>query len=1176
MSRITALITLILLITAKLAFSDTFIVTNKADSGPGTLRQALSDAASNGIASTDRIEFNLPGSTINDRTIRLRSQLPMVSSKVIIDGSTQPSAVFGVSGAKVIIEREFNNVYYSGLVISTNVYNETISDVEIYGLYIRNFANITSLSNINTSQGSGIIVEYNAKNVTIGAPGKGNVICGNINGISINGSSYYDGTNYVNSSGKIIIQSNLIGLLDNGTTANTNYVGISVNLAERELNIGGDNTGEENVISANATDILIDRSSYYNSKRAVVNIISNKIGTDWNGTKDFKGLPLFSQSASVDMYGIRASSSLTDLNIMKNIISGHLTCGISISYADFLITANHIGTDVNGTTDLGNTVGIRIESGAQGRIGRSADEDKNYIGYNRYGIDVLSEKPTTISRNSIFCNTQFGIGKATRTQQTYVQVLKIKSDHISGKATPNAEVELFYSDNCPGSCQGKTYFFTTAADNSGRWEYNGNLTGHVVATATLPSYVTSMFSTAGLQENEAKVEPVTCKGLGSITVSEPREGIGFKWYRLEENGTSVFIGNTQSVSGLDVATYEVKIDDGCKTVLHTFYITDQKLTKPVITPPVPACGQTSFQFYATTLRGKGNISYRWINSGGQTVGYGQYVSLPQGTYSVEVTDEAGCLLKSDPVTIVRKPQPVINTSGMVSTAAACGKPNGSIKGITTSDITGNVRYQWYVYDMYKGKTGDAVTGQTNVDLTNVEGGYYQLQVSDQGGCPPVYSSPLYINIYNSVIVNIGSIQGTTCGKKNGSVTGITIQEGNHYKLYNALNVLVKEEDYLGIPINLSGLSAGNYVIIGESTISGCTSNPTPFTVYEITPENYTFSTSIQPTTCGLTNGSITFTYNVTSARPARYQWTDAGGQVLSTGTQTQIKDLGPGDYTYTAYDANDCPRTYVYTIARTEILKIDASAVKPPVNDYCGLKRGSITGLKATGGIPGYIYSWIDENNKEVGTSLDLLNIGEGKYRLVLKDQTSCGVDTSDEYTVVDQSRPMADPLAADVRVCYTTEITIPVSNVEEGTYQLYKKLSDPSPFMENTTGIFTFLASGSSDYYVRRVLGHCISNFTKIHVEVTNDNLEITNTMTPNGDGVNDIWSLTGLPDYPDIRIQLYSRDGQLVYECIGPYTKPFDGHFRGAELPAGVYYYKIDLRGDCKPLSGSLTLLR
>ncbi len=365
-------------------------------------------------------------------------------------------------------------------------------------------------------------------------------------------------------------------------------------------------------------------------------------------------------------------------------------------------------------------------------------------------------------------------------------------------------------------------------------------------------------------------------------------------------------------------------------------------------------------------------------------------------------------------------------------------------------------------------------------------------------------------------------------------------------------------------------------MIGESTISGCTSNPTPFTVYEIAPENYTFSASVQPTTCGFSNGSITLTYNVTSARPARYEWTDAGGQLLITGTQTQIKDLGPGEYTYTAFDANECPRTYIYTIARTEILKIDASAVKPPVNDYCGLKRGSITGLKATGGIPGYTYSWIDENDKEVGTSLDLLNIGEGKYRLVLKDQTTCGEDISDEYTIIDQSRPMADPLAGDVRVCYTTEITIPVSNVEEGTYQLYKKTSDSSPFMENTTGIFTFLASGTSDYYVRRVLGHCISNFTKIHVEVTNDNLEITNTMTPNGDGVNDIWSLTGLPDYPDIKIQLYTRDGQLVYECIGPYINPFDGHFRGAELPAGVYYYKIDLRGDCKPLSGSLTLLR
>ncbi|MNE49578.1 hypothetical protein D3C80_1441080 [compost metagenome] len=74
----------------------------------------------------------------------------------------------------------------------------------------------------------------------------------------------------------------------------------------------------------------------------------------------------------------------------------------------------------------------------------------------------------------------------------------------------------------------------------------------------------------------------------------------------------------------------------------------------------------------------------------------------------------------------------------------------------------------------------------------------------------------------------------------------------------------------------------------------------------------------------------------------------------------------------------------------------------------------------------------------------------------------------------------------------------------------------------------------------------------------------------------MNDYWSITGLPDHADINIKVYARSGQLVYESVGAYNKPFDGRFRGVELPIGAYYYRIDLRADCNPIAGSITLLR
>ena len=138
---------------------------------------------------------------------------------------------------------------------------------------------------------------------------------------------------------------------------------------------------------------------------------------------------------------------------------------------------------------------------------------------------------------------------------------------------------------------------------------------------------------------------------------------------------------------------------------------------------------------------------------------------------------------------------------------------------------------------------------------------------------------------------------------------------------------------------------------------------------------------------------------------------------------------------------------------------------------------------------------------------------------------------------------------------------------------------TDPSgslPLLETATGAFNFQVSKTADYYVRRKLGSCLSDFTKIHIEVTHDNLELGNVITPNGDGLNDYWMVNGLPDYKGNSIKIYTRGGQLVYESIGNYTKPFTGVFRDKELPAGVYFYVIDLRAECKPISGSITLLR
>lgn len=1181
-------------------YAQTFTVTSKEDSGQGTLRDALLNVPAATAGYT--INFNLPGAAIEEnRTIRLKTELPPIPSNVTIDGSSQPLwDALGVSGAKIIIEPESATSTFHGLIIGR--YNQVYSQVKnvgIYGLFLRNFARITSLQNVSTSQGSGIVIDYGASNIKIGAPGKGNVIGGTINGILVTNTNYYP----IGALDNISIQSNLIGVLYDGVTPIPNVTGISANLYETSMRIGGDNAGEGNTIAANQTNINVSR--YYNSNtRTNVTIVNNKIGVDFSGTKDYHDLQLFLLSSALEIHGVKINSANTDVYLRKNIISGNRTTGVSISNADFVLTSNHIGTGTAKTEQLGNGVGVRIEGSATGTIGGTVTADLgNFIANNNYGVELLSSSQVKIMRNSFYCNKIFGIGPALNYTQAYVQVLVKRVDGIAGRATPNTEVELFYTQNCNGICEGKEYIVTVQADVNGRWTYPFPLTGNVTATATpILNGTTSQFSTAALLENEAIVTSVTCNNNGSIKIPEQREGFLFTWNRIEENGSRTVLipaGTVQEINNLPVGQYEVVIDDGCKSIARQFLIKDQKLTNLVVNWPTPACGQTSFAFSANVDRGEGAITYRWTNLTTNAVSFGKNVSLPEGTYQLRVTDVVGCFLESAQKEIKRLPSPIIDLSTRLIGPATCGEANGAIRNITFSDLTGTATYRWYVMNIDP-LTGSFVRGAEvgqSPDLINVPGGTYMLEVKDQGPCPAVRIPQPYLTIpiTNAVTISGGSVVSTTCGNPNGAIRNITIRKGNSWVLTNSATSAVVASgtcaDGIAFDIPIS-LPEGNYTLNANNSITGCTASPSAFYTITATPiTTYTLlATDIVRPACDQNNGSIHLTYSGTK-RPlaGKYQWRDANGLPLQ-GTSTDLNNLDEGDYTLHIIDENGCvsPSLGPFNIKRIALLIVDQSS-GIHTDDPCSLGRGTITGIKIRGGLPltgdgtndndVYKYKWINlDTNLPVGSTKDLPNIGAGRYQLEVSDQTEsrCGSYLSRIFTIEAPVIPLQTPTVNSMRVCYATEIMLPVMAAEEGTYQMYLSGEDTLPLLETTNGRFIFKVSKTGDYLIRRKLGTCYSEFTSVHIEVTNDNLEIKNTITPNGDGMNDYWMISGLPDHKDINIKVYARSGQLVYESTGPYLKPFDGRFRGVDLPAGAYYYKIDLRADCKPIGGSITLLR
>jgi gliding motility-associated-like protein len=84
-----------------------------------------------------------------------------------------------------------------------------------------------------------------------------------------------------------------------------------------------------------------------------------------------------------------------------------------------------------------------------------------------------------------------------------------------------------------------------------------------------------------------------------------------------------------------------------------------------------------------------------------------------------------------------------------------------------------------------------------------------------------------------------------------------------------------------------------------------------------------------------------------------------------------------------------------------------------------------------------------------------------------------------------------------------------------------------------------------------------------------------IPNAFTPNADGINDIWEIKYLSDYPNATVEIFSRSGSRVFYANG-YAKPWDGTHNGSSLPIGTYYYIINPNSGRKPVSGYLSIIK
>ena len=82
---------------------------------------------------------------------------------------------------------------------------------------------------------------------------------------------------------------------------------------------------------------------------------------------------------------------------------------------------------------------------------------------------------------------------------------------------------------------------------------------------------------------------------------------------------------------------------------------------------------------------------------------------------------------------------------------------------------------------------------------------------------------------------------------------------------------------------------------------------------------------------------------------------------------------------------------------------------------------------------------------------------------------------------------------------------------------------------------------------------------------------MAISDTFTPNGDGINDTWFIRDIENYPNSIVKVYNRWGHEVFGTVA-YNNDWDAVYKESreKLPPGSYYYVINLGDGSQPIDG------
>jgi len=477
--------------------------------------------------------------------------------------------------------------------------------------------------------------------------------------------------------------------------------------------------------------------------------------------------------------------------------------------------------------------------------------------------------------------------------------------------------------------------------------------------ADCPTVVNVEITIENTLEIEAIVDntPACGEADGSVSISV-NGGTGNYSYTWVDDETIT----TPQRSGLAAGTYQVMVMDteaaGCET-MFTFTLNEDVSGATVEVDPVVmvACnGDTDGNVEFTVNLSDGFVEPADVEIQNAAAAVVENGSLAPGDYCIIVKDANGCFAGSTCFEVQEPTQMEVSVS---ATDKTCDR--GGRIGVLVAGGNGQYTFDW----------ADIPGTNNPQNRINLEGGTYNLVITDQMGCQTIVDPIVIIDNCDCEVPTISNVVviDAECGEATGSAS-INVNGSNDAFNYTWLPNVSEtftannlEAGAYSVTISVPGRTDCQTI---ETFVIGNSDGPVA-EVVETTPAN-----------CLAFDGTATLA-------PSDYSYTWSDGNNGSVRT-----NLGAATYTVTVTDpTTGCQDFLEVIIDQTSPLAGMATVNTQPT---CGAANGSAT-IVLTGGSGNYSYSW--------GNSATQDNLPAGTYNVAVVDNTT-GCETMVTFTLLD------------------------------------------------------------------------------------------------------------------------------------------------------------------------------